>query len=217
MKTTTKIFSGLAVLVLALASIGSVSADTIDFSSFGGGLGRGADEENDGLLADYMEAAIAEGLGLTVAELNALEADGSAHYEIALDLGFSAEEFEAIMDDAQERALALAEADGITLQPFGMKGSGNGGFGGGLNEDGQQNFRNRMDGESRGGFGGRMADAEDCDGGICSETPSGMGYGRGLDNEDGFGFGRGMLNEDCDGETCIAEPAGTGIGRGGRR
>lgn len=160
MKISTKIISGLAVLALALASIGSVSADTLDTVAMGSGFGRGNDQEQDGLLAEYMEAAIADSLGLSVEELNALEAEGKTHYTVALDLGFSAEEFEAIMDGAQELAIEMAAADGITIQQYGMAGIG------------------RAAGDADGaGFGRGMA--ETCDEETCTAQPAGMGMGRG--------------------------------------
>ena len=179
MKTSTKIISGMAVLVLALASIGSVSADTMDEASFGAGFGRGNDEENEGQLADYMEAAIAESLGLSVEELNALDADGKTHYEIALELGFSVEEFQTIMDNAQDEAIAMAAADGITIQQFGMNGNGRGQNGSGLNDGTQQNFGNRTDGEAGGRYGARVMDPAECELETCNAEPLGMGMGRG--------------------------------------
>jgi hypothetical protein len=179
MKTSTKIISGMAVLVLALASIGSVSASTIDSAVFGAGFGRGNDEENDGLLADYMEAVIAESLGLSVEELNALEAEGKTHYLIALELGLSAEEFQSIMENAQDEAVALAAADGIVVQQFGMNGNGRGQYGSGLNDGAQPNFGNRADGQFGGGNGARVMDPEVCDGETCDAEPLGMGMGRG--------------------------------------
>ena len=220
MKTNTKIFGGIVVLVLALATIGSVSADTIYSASFGAGFGNGDsndEDREDGLLADYMEAAIAEGLGLTVEELNTLEADGANHYEIAMGLGINAEKFAAIMDSAQERAVALAAQDGISVQPFGTNGNGNGQFGSGINQDGQRLFGSGTDGEQRGGFGGRMASAEECEEDICSEQPLSQGFGRAMEDADGFAYGSGRMNETCDGETCGDDPVGRGVGRGRRQ
>ena len=182
MKTNTKILSGLAALVLVLASIGSVSADTMDTVSFGGDFGRGIDsddEREDGLLASYMEAAIAESLGLSVEELNALEDEGKTHFDIALELGFSAEEFAAIMDSAQDAAMALAAEDGITLQPFGMNGKGRGQIGGGSYDEAQPYFNNGEDGSYGRGFGQGMLNAEDCDEETCTAEPLGAGMGRG--------------------------------------
>ena len=182
MKTNTKILSGLAVLVLALASVGSVSANTIDSASFGGDLGRGIDsddEREDGLLASYMEAAIAESLGLSVEELSALEDEGKTHYDIALELGFSAEEFAAIMDSAQDAAMALAAEDGITLQPFGMNGKSRGKIGGSVYDEAEPYFNNGEDGSYGRGFGQGMLNAEDCDEETCTAEPLGAGMGRG--------------------------------------
>lgn len=179
MKTSIKIMSGLAVFVLALASIGSVSADTLDAASNGVGFGRGNGEEDDGLLASYVEAAIAESLGLSVDELNTLEAEGKTHYTIALDLGFSAEEFQAMMDQAQDQAVALAAADGITVQQFGMNSNGRGQSGSGLTDGTQRNFSNRSGETFGGGYGARVMDPETCEAETCDAEPLGMGVGRG--------------------------------------
>ena len=197
MKTGTKIITGLAVFALALASVGTVSADTMDTASTGG-YGRGADEDSDGQLAAYMEMAIAEGLGLTVEELNALDADGSLHAAIAADLGFTAEEFDAIMDNAQTRAVELAAADGITIQAFGRTSDEDfsGGFG----------MRN-ADEDFSGGFGMRNAD-EGYSGGFSGRKAGENASGGRMNNA-----------EACDEETCQVDPLGTGNGarRGGRR
>jgi len=218
MKTTTKIFGGMAVLILVLATIGSVSADTIDSASFGAGFGNGDsndEDREDGLLAEYMEAAIAEGFGLTVEELNTMEADGANHYEIAIGLGINAEEFAAIMDSAQERAVALAAQDGISAQPFGT--NGNGQFGRGINQDELRLIGSGTDEEQRGGFGSRMARAEECEEDICREQPLSQGFGRAMEDADGFAYGSGRMNETCDGETCGDDPVGRGVGRGRRQ
>ena len=182
MKTTTKIFSVSAVLVLAFASIGSVSADTIDTADYGTGFGRGFDDDgdrDDGLLASYMEAAIADGLGLTVAELNALEDAGSTHIAIALDMGFSAEEFNAILENARNAAVAMAAEDGITPQAFGANGNGRGQSGSDLDDETQPFFNNREAGSFGRGTGQGLLNAEDCDQETCTAEPLGLGMGRG--------------------------------------
>jgi len=206
MKTNVKIMSALVAFVLVFASIGSVSADTLDEATYGAGFGMDGDDEDDGLLADYMEAAIAEGLGLTVEELNAYEDDGANHYEIALALGFSAEEFGAIMDNARVTANAMAIEDGIIPEQFGKAVNRRGMYGMGLDGDGQPSFGKRTDDDSRGQFGSGLND--------------GLRQNLGKRTDDDFrgGLGGGMVNgEDCDPETCLADPAGIGLGRGRRR
>lgn len=157
MDNGTKLFSGLAVLVIALGSFGAVSAGTIEAAAAVGGYGRGFDSKDEGLMASYMQAAIAEGLGLTIDELNALDADGTRHYLIAIDLGFTSEEYEAILENAQARAIELAIADGIVIQQFGLRG----------------------DGETPGMYGTRLLDLTRCNDGTCEPAPVGMGSGRG--------------------------------------
>ena len=119
MKTSMKIFVGIAAAAMLLTSIGAVSADSIEGAAFGPGNGYGAGEGQGGQLEPYMEAALAEGLGLTVEEVEALLASGETHYTIALKQGLNAEEFTAIFESARAEALAMAAKDGIVINQFG--------------------------------------------------------------------------------------------------
>ena len=154
MKTNKKFFVGAVVVALALVSVSMVSADTTAVGPGNGGFGRGYGEEEDGLLADYMEAVIADSLGLTVEELDAFEAEGVTHFDIAMEKGLSVEEFNTILDNARDEAIALAAADGITIQ---MRA-----------EDGLRN-----------GNGNRTVNMEDCTEETCVAQPVGTGIGRG--------------------------------------
>jgi len=178
MKTSKKIFVGAAVIALALVSVSMVSADTTAFGPGNGGFGRGIGED-DGLLDEYMQAVIADKLELTVEELEAYEAQGISHYDIAMDQGMTVEAFNTILEDAREEAIALAAADGITIQAFGMNADGLGQFGGGMRVDGDQMFGLRAEDGTQMGYGNRMMTADGCDEETCVAQPAGVGMGRG--------------------------------------
>ena len=70
-------------------------------------------------MADYrddMEAAIAEGLGLTEEEFEARLADGETPWQIAQDQGINAEDFRTIIQDARAQVIAKAVEDGVITQ-----------------------------------------------------------------------------------------------------
>ena len=129
MKTSIKIFAGIAAAAMLLTSIGAVSADSIEGAAFGSGYGYGAGEGQGGQLEPYMEAAIAEALGLTVEEMEALVASGETHYTIALKQGLTAEEFTAVFESARAAALETAAKDGIVINQFGRNGNTSGRYG----------------------------------------------------------------------------------------
>ena len=155
MKTSMKIFVGIAATAMVLTSIGAVSADTIEGAAFGPGNGYGAGEGQGGQLEPYMETALAEGLGLTVEEVDALLDAGETHYTIALKQGLTAEEFTAIFEEARVAALEMAAKDGIIINQFGRNG----------NASGQ--------------FGSCQFNPENCTGGTCASQPMGTGLRRG--------------------------------------
>ena len=156
MNTKTKIFAGIAAVAILLSSTGAVFASTADVVTMGAGFGRGNGEDQDGLLEPYMESAVAEGLGLTVEELDALVADGETHLTIALAQGITVEEFNILLENARETALAMAAEDGIVVNQFGRS--------------------NAVSGQ----FGTRSMDPENCNVGTCSAQQSlGAGMRRG--------------------------------------
>jgi hypothetical protein len=155
MKKSTKIFSGIVAIAVVLTTGGAVFAGTADVQAFGAGYGRGTGDGEDGLLTTYMESAIAEGLGLTVEELDVLLAEGETHYTIALDQGLTVDEITAILENAQDVAIEMALSDGIVINRFGL---GN---------------------ESSGRFGTVLMDPESCLDGTCVPQPVGTGIRRG--------------------------------------
>ena len=155
MKTSIKIFVGIAAAAMLLSSIGAVSADSIEGSTFGSGYGYGAGEGQGGQLEPYMEAAIAEALGLTVEEMEALVASGETHYTIALKQGLTAEEFTAVFESARVTALEMAAKDGIVINQFGRNSN------------------------ASGRYGNCQGNPENCTGGTCTSQPMGTGIRRG--------------------------------------
>lgn len=69
-----------------------------------------------GLLHDYMAAALAEALDLTVDEVNARLLAGETMYEIALAEGIAAEDIPALLVEVRTAAINAAVADGVITQ-----------------------------------------------------------------------------------------------------
>jgi len=141
MKTSTKIFAGIAVVAILLTSAGGVFADSGD--SFGQGQGQGQDQgqgqgrgagsEQDGLLNDYMTAAMAETFGMTVEELEVRLEAGDSFITIALSNGFTIEDVDELMNEIRLKAVEIAAGEGVILgrqeanqmvSQFGAKGQG---------------------------------------------------------------------------------------------
>jgi len=138
------------VLVAAFAATGLVLAQagapqgTQGNSQFGMGLhgmmanSQGLARTGEGPLHDYMVAAFADQLGLTVDEINQRLSDGEHMVDIALDQGLTLDEFRALMLDIRAQALEQAVADGVITQEQadwmstrgGMRGGMRGSFGG---------------------------------------------------------------------------------------
>ena len=69
-----------------------------------------------GPLHTYMVDALAGALGLSSADFEARRASGESAYQIALDLGFSAQEIPALLSNARLQALDAAQAAGAITQ-----------------------------------------------------------------------------------------------------
>lgn len=69
-----------------------------------------------GMLHEYMDEAWAQLLGLTADEIADKLAQGLTHYDIALEQGKTAEEFEGLMKAAMTIAVAAAVQDGAITQ-----------------------------------------------------------------------------------------------------
>jgi hypothetical protein len=123
----------LVVLVLGALGVGVVLAQGGQPPVGGFGPGMMWDGET-GPMHDYMEKAMADAVGLSVTEFESRHDAGETFYQIALAEGYSAEEIPALMQDARDKALDAAAADGVISQEqadwMQSRGFGRGGMGG---------------------------------------------------------------------------------------
>jgi len=82
----------------------------------GAGYGAMMSQGQVGPLHEYMVAAYAEQLSLSVDEINSRLAAGERMYDIALSTGVTAEEFPALMQTVRSAAIEAALADGVITQ-----------------------------------------------------------------------------------------------------
>ena len=161
------IFAVLLGIVAAFGFTGVVGAQNPDPTNPTPGWGRGRMGggmmvgEGYGPMHEYMQAALADQLGITVDELNAAHADGKTFWQVAEDKGFTVEQSQQMMLDARTTALDAMVADGTITQE-------------------QADWM-----KQRGGMmgGGRGMGPGGCHGG--SGTPGGMMGGRGRWSQDG--------------------------------
>lgn len=160
MKTSTKIFTGIAVVAIALSTTAGVFADSGNGSAPDQilGQGRGASSEQDGLLDDYMTATMADVFGLDVEELEAFLAADETFITIALSQGYTIEDVDGLMDEVRSSAIELAAADGIFLgsQEAGQMANQFGARGQGVGYSGQA-------GMARYSMTGSSLNMQDCD------------------------------------------------------
>ncbi len=128
-----KIILTVTLVVLALGAFGVGVVAAQEGQPPVSGYGRG-------LLYEYMVKAMAEVVGLPVADFEARHTAGETFYQIALSQGFTAEEIPALMVTARTKALEAAVADGVISQEQAewMKshGFGRGGMGRGFDGNG---------------------------------------------------------------------------------
>jgi hypothetical protein len=79
----------------------------------GNGLNIGTGIGMEVTLSNYMPAAMADVLGLSVDEVNARLASGETFYTIALAQGYTADQLSALMTSIRTKAIDLATADGV--------------------------------------------------------------------------------------------------------
>jgi len=101
-------------LALVAALILSLFATSLTFAQ---GYGHGGNGLGTGLnlganLSNYMPAAIADVLGLSVEEVDTRLASGETFYAIALSKGFTSNQLPALMTSVREKAIELATAAG---------------------------------------------------------------------------------------------------------
>ncbi len=111
-------------LVLVLAAL-AVSVTGIAFAQSpqppapgvrGPMMGGGTGSTVEGPLHDYMVNALAAALGITPADFEARRDAGKTAYQIALDLGISADKIPALLADARAKAFDAAIAAGVITQ-----------------------------------------------------------------------------------------------------
>ena len=79
-------------------------------------MGGTAGSAVEGPLHDYMVNALAAALGITPAAFDARRDAGKTAYQIALDLGISADKIPALLAGARAKALDAAVAAGVITQ-----------------------------------------------------------------------------------------------------
>ena len=112
-----------AVLVVALVGFGLVQAvsaqdttPTTPVPGSGYGMGMMAGVNGTGPMHEYMQKALAEKLGITESELEALYAQGKTFWQIAADKGFTTEQAQQMMVDARNAALDAMVKDNVITQ-----------------------------------------------------------------------------------------------------
>ena len=109
----------LVVAALALTSTGLAFAQAPQPPTPGtwGPAMRGATGSTvEGPLHDYMVNAMAGALGITPTDFETRRDAGKTAYQIALDLGISADKIPALLADARAKALDAAVAAGVVTQ-----------------------------------------------------------------------------------------------------
>lgn len=99
-----------AALTLSLALTGLAFAQ--GYGPGGNGTGTGTALNMEVTLSDYMPAAIADVLGLSVEDVNARLASDETLYTIALSMGYTSDQLPALMTSVREKAIELASAAG---------------------------------------------------------------------------------------------------------
>jgi hypothetical protein len=75
-----------------------------------------AANEAEGPLHEYMVKAMADALGISASDFEARRDGGQTAYQIALDLGISADTIPTLLSDARSKALEAAVADKAITQ-----------------------------------------------------------------------------------------------------
>jgi len=85
-------------------------------ATFTGVAGAQTNQQNKGLLHEYMEKALAEKLGIDVATIEAQVDAGKTLYQISLDNGIAQADLPAFMLEVRTMAINAAVADGVITQ-----------------------------------------------------------------------------------------------------
>jgi hypothetical protein len=100
------------VVALTLSLVVTGLAFAQGYGPGGSGLYVGTSLNQEVALSNYMPAAMAEVLGLSVEDVNAKLASGETFYSIALSLGYTSEQLPALMTSVRDKAIELAAAAG---------------------------------------------------------------------------------------------------------
>jgi hypothetical protein len=103
------------VVALAVSVSGVAFAQTPQPPASGGGALTGG-TGFEGPLHDYMINAMSAALGITPSDFEVRLAAGKTAYQIALDLGISADKIPALLADARAKAMDAAAAAGVITQ-----------------------------------------------------------------------------------------------------
>lgn len=82
----------------------------------GGRMGGRMMNSGTGIMQEYMESALANGLGISVAELEERHTKGETFWEISQEKGFTQEEAAQLMLDARSAALNQMVEEGVITQ-----------------------------------------------------------------------------------------------------
>jgi len=100
-----------AALTLSLVITGLAFAQ--GYGPGGNGMSTGMSLNQQVNLSNYMPAAMADVLGLSVEDINAKLASGETLYSIALSLGYTSDQLPALMTSVRDKATELAAAAGV--------------------------------------------------------------------------------------------------------
>jgi hypothetical protein len=100
------------VAALTLSLVATSLAFAQGYGPGGNGMYAGTGLNQEVTLSNYMPAAMADVLGLSVEDVNARLESGETFYTIALSLGYTSEQLPALMTSVHEKAIELAAAAG---------------------------------------------------------------------------------------------------------
>ncbi|MEK6256464.1 MAG: hypothetical protein N2C13_03980 [Chloroflexota bacterium] len=152
-----KVFIGISVvgiLALTLVATNIAFAQGRGPSESGGYGSQGLTEGEEGPLHELMEASMAEALGLTVEEFEARHEAGESFFDIALTLGYDADEARELMFAARDAAFEQALEQGLISEGQGFGSHMGFGHGGGQGHDGECPYGE--EGMGNGSFGNMM-------------------------------------------------------------
>jgi hypothetical protein len=101
------------VAALTISLVATSAAFAMGYGPGGNGTNTGTGVNMEVTLSNYMPAAMADVLGLSVDEINTRLASGETFTTIALSLGYTIDQLPALMTSIRSEAISLAIADGV--------------------------------------------------------------------------------------------------------